>query len=401
MKNHHLIHMGLLSSLLTVSQFWLLPSLYAQADALDGRGGGIIAFTSDRDGQHKIYFMNADGSSQMRIMNTATDEYAPNWSPDGSQLAYRAGGGIHIVDILDLSSGEVGEPRLVTAMGGASIEWAPDGRIIFDSPDSGNWDIYAINADGSNLTNITNSTETDFDPDVSPDNSKIVFVVRNNLWTMDIDGDNRQQLTSGPMDFAPAWSPDGSQIAFVSGTGQQNLEIAIIDADGSNKRWVTASPYNDEFPSWSPDGLKVTYENDTGNKEKVFTANVDGTDLTQLTDTEYNDGGPAWYPVAIPTSIHDNDKSRVLWLGSAVPNPSRSSVRVRFGLPRESRVSLGVYDVSGRRIRQLIEGRVPAGEHSIAWDGRDRSGHVFKTGVFLVRLKVAGRVLSRTVVLLP
>ena len=93
-------------NVLTITIFFICSlmncsvNLFAQTGQLNGSGGGIIAFTSDRDGQKEIYFMNADGSSQTRITNTMVDEHSPKWSNDGSKLAFRKEGGIYFVNII-------------------------------------------------------------------------------------------------------------------------------------------------------------------------------------------------------------------------------------------------------------------------------------------------------------
>jgi len=84
---------------------------------------GIIAFTSDRDGQREIYFMTANGSNQVRVTNTSTNEQFLRWSPDGSKLAFRKDGGIYFFDIIDVKNIEVSEPSLIIEMGGAKLDW--------------------------------------------------------------------------------------------------------------------------------------------------------------------------------------------------------------------------------------------------------------------------------------
>ena len=72
------------------------------------------------------------------------------------------------------------------------------------------------------------------------------------------------------------------------------------------------------------------------------------------------------------------------------PNPSTSAVRLAFTLPRESRVSLAVYDVAGRRVRELLSEVRAAGRHEVTWDGRDASGRAASAGVYFARLEAGG-----------
>ena len=76
------------------------------------------------------------------------------------------------------------------------------------------------------------------------------------------------------------------------------------------------------------------------------------------------------------------------------PNPARGPVRLSFALPRAAAVRLGIYDVDGRRVRDLLSGAQPAGRHEIAWDQRDESGRTVPAGVCFARLEVEGRALT-------
>lgn len=73
-------------------------------------------------------------------------------------------------------------------------------------------------------------------------------------------------------------------------------------------------------------------------------------------------------------------------LGRAVPNPFHGTTAIRFAVPRESRIELVVYDLSGRRVRTLARGSVAAGEHAAVWNGRDDAGAPAPSGVYFYRL---------------
>jgi hypothetical protein len=81
------------------------------------------------------------------------------------------------------------------------------------------------------------------------------------------------------------------------------------------------------------------------------------------------------------------DVPAVVTLDPNAPNPFNPSTRIRFGLPRPSRVSLAIYDVRGRCVTELLaSGWRPAGYHSAIWDGRDRHGEPAASGVYYYRL---------------
>ena len=85
---------------------------------------------------------------------------------------------------------------------------------------------------------------------------------------------------------------------------------------------------------------------------------------------------------------------RVAWLGRAIPNPARNGASFRFGLPRDARIDFAVFDTRGRRVRDLSNGPMTAGEHSLQWDGRDKTQRAMPSGFYFYRLRVEGRQLS-------
>jgi hypothetical protein len=90
----------------------------------------------------------------------------------------------------------------------------------------------------------------------------------------------------------------------------------------------------------------------------------------------------------------------VLALAPVAPNPSRGSAFLRFTTPIAGAVRLALYDAAGRLVRTLVEGELPAGDHQIRWDGRDRAGRHLPAGAYYARLESAGEARSRSLVLL-
>ena len=89
-----------------------------------------------------------------------------------------------------------------------------------------------------------------------------------------------------------------------------------------------------------------------------------------------------------------------LRLAGAFPNPMRSRTSVRFMLPEAADVRLGVYDLSGRRIRALADRPFPAGGGEVAWDGRDGHGTAVGAGLYWIRMDALGRTLTSRIAVL-
>ena len=86
---------------------------------------------------------------------------------------------------------------------------------------------------------------------------------------------------------------------------------------------------------------------------------------------------------------------RKLGLAQNAPNPFNPRTAIAYELPREARVSLQVYNVSGRQVRTLVDAVQPAGPHRIVWDGRDEAGRWQSSGTYFYRLTVDGNTLVR------
>jgi len=84
-------------------------------------------------------------------------------------------------------------------------------------------------------------------------------------------------------------------------------------------------------------------------------------------------------------------------LGRPVPNPSSGAARVDFAVPRDSRVTLALYDMQGRRLATLVEGLLPAGRHQAMWNGT-AGGRSAPAGIYFVRMQAPGVNLTRRLV---
>ena len=87
----------------------------------------------------------------------------------------------------------------------------------------------------------------------------------------------------------------------------------------------------------------------------------------------------------------------VAWLAPISPNPTGKNAAVRFGLPKSGNVSLRVFDATGRVVRELAGGRLPAGRYTASWDLTDGSGHRVSRGIYFLRLGMEGTIRTQTI----
>ncbi len=190
---------------------------------------------------------------------------------------------------------------------------APKGdKIVFVSNRDGNCEIYLVNIDGTGLKRITDSPGNEYQPDLSPDGTKVAFEYPysihgeedKEIYMINTDGSGRKNLTDNEdYDWDPCFSPDGSKIAF-SSTRDGNPEIYIMNVDGSDQIRLTDSPGGDWGPCFSPDGTKIAFvsrrdeiidKREISDKDvdeiynpEIYIMNVDGSNQTRLTDNNDN-----------------------------------------------------------------------------------------------------------------
>lgn len=112
---------------------------------------------------------------------------------------------------------------------------------------------------------------------------------------MNADGTDLSILTEIDS-TSPRWSPDGKRLAFQAYV-DDNFEIFVVNADGTNPINLTKNQASDMTPSWSPDGQRISFSSDrdsTDEKGDVFVMNADGTGVLNLTQNPAEDNNATW-----------------------------------------------------------------------------------------------------------
>jgi hypothetical protein len=172
--------------------------------------------------------------------------------------------------------------------------FSPDGSMIaFSSTRDGNSEIYIMKADGSGQTRLTNNSVPDRYSSFSPDGKKIVFMSdRDGNWeiyAMNSDGSAQTRLTNNSVqDYAPSFSSDGKRIIFTSWRNGSD-EICIMNADGSGQTNLTNNPAAEMQSSFSPDGSKISFASDRDGNWEIYVMNADGSGQKNLTNNPADD----------------------------------------------------------------------------------------------------------------
>lgn len=254
---------------------------------------GKVVFTCYVKQIDQICLLNADGSGRKQLTDLKATAFYASVSPDG-QTIYFSSKDTGNFEIYSVSVNGDNLQKLTKNIGALyAPELSPNGEwIIFTKNGDGLW---LMKPDGSNAHRLTN--KDDIDPSWSPDGSMISFASsragERQLFVMNADGSNIRQVTDlNNMGGRNTWSPDATKLAFYRGP-QGDRNIFIINVDGTGLERLTDGGDN-LGPSWSPDGNWIVFTSFRDGNNELYIIHPDGTGLTRLTNSPISDWQPRW-----------------------------------------------------------------------------------------------------------
>jgi Tol biopolymer transport system component len=299
--------------------FLLLAGSCTNQIPAEARGG--IVFTSDRDGNWEIYWMEPDGTSLTRLTANEVVDDQPDWSADGRMVAFRSRqDGSSDIFIMDGSGKNL--KNLVKDPADSfddefSPRWHPDGsQLVLNTdrfqPPLGNCPggrgvhhlaFLPLEGGRERITEFAALPGEQQSADWSPDGKTLAFSslcgqATRSIYTWEAESGELDELASAPYDASdPAWSADGRWLAFGS-THSGNSEIYLLDTMDDAIRNLTNHPAQDIKPTWSPDGLYLAFTTNRDGNQEIYTLHITTNRLTNLTRHPANDWAPDWSPAA-------------------------------------------------------------------------------------------------------
>src|SRR4051794_2643960 len=178
-----------------------------------------------------------------------------------------------------------------------------NGRILFTSDNR----LYTMDPGGGTWTRLVSDETRQAQAAWSPDGSKVAFRVGpdgdSEIWVVNFDGTGAHAITDTPnpggdprYSSQPGWSPDGARIVFRSDRRENNADVWVMNADGSDPQPLVTTVGDERYPAFSPDGTRLVYRTDTDGDPEIYVARADGTSPAKLTDNALFDSAPAWSP---------------------------------------------------------------------------------------------------------
>jgi TolB protein len=229
--------------------------------------GRRIAFVGRIEDNRDIYVMNLDGSGLANLTNHPANDWTPAWSPNGRQIVFSSNR-LGYWELFSVNADGSDVRQIAESAGGSlSPVYSPDGQTIAFSGKSGdNWNIHTMPAPGTSPEGsqpqpprqLTSAVGNELAPSFSPRGDRIAFETNRDgnyeIYVMNADGSNQRNLTNSPSsdEHGAVWSPDGKRILFYSNrTG--NWDVFVMSDTGKNAVNLTNTPDVDEQePVWRP-----------------------------------------------------------------------------------------------------------------------------------------------------
>jgi Tol biopolymer transport system component/tRNA A-37 threonylcarbamoyl transferase component Bud32 len=221
-------------------------------------GSAMLVIGAVQPGAHQLWLVEPDGGKGRQLTSGLFDHRSISTTADGDAIVVVANDVMASIWTLPLDGGEparINSGRYDGLFGLASV---PDGRILFRTVEGGSADVWTMNADGTNRRQL--STGGGMWPAATPDGKSVLFVSPRgggqNIWRMNLDGGQPTKLPSTEWAVRPVISPDGSMIAF--DTISKGIErIWTMRADGNGAaEFVDARAWR---PAFSPDGTRLAF----------------------------------------------------------------------------------------------------------------------------------------------
>jgi serine/threonine protein kinase len=249
-------------------------STLAGVEWLPDMSGLLVVGAEETSSFQQIWRISYESGEAQRVTNDTTNYSGVNLTSDGktlitSRVDAQTSIGVMPVErrqstFLITDAREVNVANLAGTTffetNFARLSWAPDGRIIYMSEESGNADIWSMNSDGSDRKQLTTDSHWDVGAGVSPDNRYIAFMSNRagseNIWIMNIDGRNQRRLTKKSIERVPDFSADSKWVFFDSWqTGKETIWKVPV-AGGEPIQVVSDLS---DLQSVSPDGRFLAY----------------------------------------------------------------------------------------------------------------------------------------------
>ena len=276
--------------------------------AVDPAGGWMAYSSTRHSERADLYLQRVDGTSVTQLTSDPADDAFPAFSPDGSRIAFSSTrSGTWQVYLMDRDGRNVvqvtsGRTQCVHPT------FSPDGkRLAYSSlgTRSGQWELWTADLDTGSQKMIGHGLFPRWSP--RKDVDKIAYQRPRqrgsrwfSLWTIDlVDGEGRRptEVAVSPVAaiVTPCWSPDGTRLAFATvvepskdGSAFGRQDVWTVDADGGNRQRLTDGGGSNLMPYWGPDG-RVYFVSDRDGHECVWSVRARGGPKTFTAETDERD----------------------------------------------------------------------------------------------------------------